>query len=132
MRVAGSIACDHIDINGALHSYINFTRNDASGVYSRIIMDQGDRIAYICPTNGYHLFTGGRVEISSNVEFLAGTGRFTGDVYSRGQLVCKSVNSESAHRIDFTWKLISGNTSGLYAIIDGRTIDTPLVTFDGQ
>ena len=91
-------------------------------------MDQDDRIVYICPTNGYHLFTGGRVEISPNVEFRAGNGNFTGDIYSRNQIVCKS----AAHRIDFTWKLISGNKSGLYAIIDGRTIDTPLVTFDGQ
>ena len=95
-------------------------------------MDQGDRIVYICPTNGYHLFTGGRVEINSNVSFWAGTAHFTGDIYSRDQLVCKSVTSDGAHRIDFTWKLISGNTSGLYAIIDGRTIDTPLVTYDGS
>ena len=95
-------------------------------------MDQGDRIAYICPTNGYHLFTGGRVEISSNVAFWAGTAHFTGDVYSAGELVCRSVDAESAHRINFTWKLISENTSGLYAIIDGLLIDTPLVTHDGQ
>ena len=95
-------------------------------------MDQGDRIAYICPSGGKHLFTGGNVEINSSVAFWAGTAHFIGDVYSRDQLVCKSVTSDSAHRIDFTWKLISGYTSGLYAIIDGRMIDTPLVTFDGQ
>ena len=95
-------------------------------------MDQGDRIVYICPTNGYHFFTGGRVEINSNVAFWAGTGHFIGDIYSRDQLVCKSVTSDDAHRIDFTWKLISGNKSGLYAIIDGRTINTPIVTYDGQ
>ena len=73
---------------------------------------------------------GGHITCDMNV--TANTGRFTGDVYSRDQLVCKSATSDYAHRIDFTWKLISGNTSGLYAIIDGRTIDTPLVTFDGQ
>ena len=95
-------------------------------------MDQDDRIVYICPTDGYHLFTGGRVEINGNVEFRAGSGNFQYDIYSRNQLVCKSATSDNAHRIDFTWKLISGNTSGLYAIIDGHTINTPLITYDGS
>ena len=95
-------------------------------------MDQDDRIVYICPSGGSHLFTGGNVEINSNVALWAGTGRFHYDIYSRDQLVCKSVNSESAHRIDFTWKLISGTESGLYAIIDGKTINTPIVTYGDQ
>ena len=95
-------------------------------------MDQDDRIVYICPSGGSHLFTGGNVEINSNVAFWAGTGHFQYDIYSRDQLVCKSVTSDGANRIDFTWKLISGNKSGLYAIIDEQTINTPLVTYDGQ
>ena len=73
---------------------------------------------------------GGHITCDMNV--TANTAYLTGDVYSRNQLVCKSVNSDTAHRIDFTWKLISGNKSGLYAIIDGQTINTPLVTHDGQ
>ena len=84
--------------------YIDFHyNNDQSDFTARIAAENNETLNIVSSTGATLLVNGDRV------------------------VTCK----DKEHGIEFTWKLISEYTSGLYVIVDGLLINTPLITHNG-